>query len=95
MLFIKLCFIPFQGDSGGPLILNDTVIGIASFAMEGCADEKFPTVFVNLSKYIDWIKTNSQFNECEKKSLFSTCSFKNLKRFLLSFVRKIKFWENK
>ncbi|XP_023313616.1 chymotrypsin-1-like [Trichogramma pretiosum] len=45
-----------KGDSGGPLSINGRVIGIASFAMEGCAGPGDPSVFTKISSYVGWIQ---------------------------------------
>lgn len=48
-----------QGDSGGPSFIYDeqgvpTLIGIVSWGA-GCTQKHFPGVYVNVSKYRDWI----------------------------------------
>ncbi|XP_040575116.1 trypsin epsilon [Lepeophtheirus salmonis] len=49
-----------SGDSGGPLICNGKgLCGIASWGYE-CGLDKYPGVFTNVGKYIDWIKENSK-----------------------------------
>jgi secreted trypsin-like serine protease len=53
-----------QGDSGGPLLTVDdrqefVLVGIVSWG-EGCAKPEKPGVYVRLSAYTDWIKTNIQ-----------------------------------
>ncbi|XP_060531127.1 trypsin-like isoform X1 [Cylas formicarius] len=48
------------GDSGGPLALNGTLIGIVSWGMGNCGDKIYsPSVYVKVSKYIDWIQQHS------------------------------------
>ncbi|MGW5049969.1 S1 family peptidase [Actinokineospora sp. NPDC004072] len=39
-----------QGDSGGPLIVEDTLVGIASWG-EGCAEAGYPGVYTRVSTY--------------------------------------------
>ncbi|XP_060531061.1 trypsin-1-like [Cylas formicarius] len=49
-----------SGDSGGPLAINGTVIGVVSWGISGCGtDLNPPTVYVKVSKYIDWIGEHS------------------------------------
>lgn len=53
-----------QGDSGGPLTVfgRDKKLyeaGIVSWGI-GCAQPKFPGVYVSVAKYADWIKQHSQ-----------------------------------
>lgn len=44
-----------QGDSGGPLMSDSgLLIGVVSNGI-GCAEEYFPGVYTDVSKYIDWI----------------------------------------
>ncbi|XP_046446591.1 chymotrypsin-2-like [Daphnia pulex] len=45
-----------QGDSGGPLLINGLQVGINS-AAAGCADPRFPALFIRVAAYVDWIKT--------------------------------------
>ena len=52
-----------DGDSGGPLIVpksstDDTavVIGVTSFAKSWLCDGEKPTVFADVTDYLDWIK---------------------------------------
>jgi len=48
-----------QGDSGGPAIAyidgDKYLAGITSWGV-GCTDKKYPGVYVNVSKYTDWIR---------------------------------------
>ncbi|MCK9915535.1 serine protease [Microbacteriaceae bacterium K1510] len=48
-----------QGDSGGPAIayINGAnyLAGITSWGV-GCTDRKYPGVYVNVTKYVDWIR---------------------------------------
>ncbi|XP_069347961.1 myeloblastin [Eulemur rufifrons] len=46
-----ICF----GDSGGPLICNDTLQGVDSFVIGGCASRRFPDFFARVALYVDWI----------------------------------------
>jgi len=53
-----------QGDSGGPLTWRDpqgkwNVIGVVSWGY-GCADSRFPGVYAEVFKVVDWVKSNSQ-----------------------------------
>merc|ERR1711874_46945 len=53
-----------QGDSGGPLVFQDggsnyDLIGVVSWG-NGCGLQNFPGVYTRVSKYLDWIKTNTQ-----------------------------------
>ncbi len=48
-----------QGDSGGPLLVRGgptgvIQVGVVSYGI-GCARQNFPTVFVRVSEYYDWI----------------------------------------
>lgn len=45
-----------QGDSGGPLLIDGVQVGINS-AAAGCADPRFPALFIRVGPYVDWIKT--------------------------------------
>ncbi|XP_072747521.1 mite allergen Der p 3-like [Anoplolepis gracilipes] len=47
-----------KGDSGGPLIVNETLVGLVSWA-NGCSLTDYPTVHTRVSSYIDWIKKNA------------------------------------
>ncbi|KAG8235401.1 hypothetical protein J437_LFUL009260 [Ladona fulva] len=44
-----------NGDSGGPLFVNGEIIGIVSWGRP-CAEKGYPTVFTEVSDYIDWIE---------------------------------------
>ncbi|KAJ0065183.1 hypothetical protein NL108_005670 [Boleophthalmus pectinirostris] len=46
-----------QGDSGGPLVCKNTAVGVVSFNRHNnCTYKKeAPNVFVDISKYMDWI----------------------------------------
>ncbi|XP_049824495.1 trypsin-like [Aethina tumida] len=48
------CFV----ESGGPLIVAGIQVGIVSFRSHTCTDRS-PTVYTRVSKYISWIKSNS------------------------------------
>ena len=49
-----------QGDSGGPLVCNVNgayvLAGATSWGITTC--EGFPSVYVRVSKYLDWINAN-------------------------------------
>ena len=47
-----------QGDSGGPVMYDGYLIGIVSWG-EKCALEGYPGVYVDVSKFIHWIRKNS------------------------------------
>ncbi|KAK6468157.1 mast cell protease 1A-like [Huso huso] len=42
-----------NGDSGGPLVCDGVAQGVLSFSSEPCG--YFPTVFMKISMYVDWI----------------------------------------
>ncbi|KAG8222287.1 hypothetical protein J437_LFUL003268 [Ladona fulva] len=44
-----------DGDTGGPLFIDNEIVGIASWG-KPCAEESFPTVFMKVSHYVDWIQ---------------------------------------
>ncbi|BFF97792.1 trypsin beta-like [Drosophila madeirensis] len=44
-----------SGDSGGPLVHGNTLYGIVSFGI-GCANRKYPGVYVNVKRYVPWIR---------------------------------------
>lgn len=46
-----------KGDSGGPLVYKGIQIGIVSFGYK-CGEPCYPGVYVDLTKYGDWIFTN-------------------------------------
>ena len=52
-----------QGDSGGPLYVEENSVrvqvGITSWGY-GCADENSPGVYARVSKYLSWIRQNTQ-----------------------------------
>ncbi|KAK3881875.1 hypothetical protein Pcinc_013716 [Petrolisthes cinctipes] len=65
----QLCILPAfgdtcQGDSGGPLVVFEgshyTLVGITSFTFGTCYDINYPTVFTRVSKFLQWIKDNTQ-----------------------------------
>ncbi|XP_074491793.1 granzyme B(G,H)-like [Sebastes fasciatus] len=46
-----------QGDSGGPLVCNGKAVGVVSFNLrENCNYPNVSNVYVNISKYLSWIK---------------------------------------
>ncbi|XP_042855585.1 transmembrane protease serine 9-like [Penaeus japonicus] len=51
-----------QGDSGGPLYVVESSkhfqVGVTSFG-DGCANPNSPGVYARVSKFLDWIKTNT------------------------------------
>lgn len=57
-----------QGDSGGPLIVHritgsPVVIGIVSFAREGCGRKDSPGYYTRVSRYLEWIRKIMKENE--------------------------------
>ncbi|XP_043503400.1 trypsin-3-like [Polistes fuscatus] len=51
---------PCVGDSGSSAVINNTLIGIASWS-EACGFS-YPTAYTNLSEMIDWIKENTEIS---------------------------------
>ncbi|XP_052744843.1 trypsin CFT-1-like [Bicyclus anynana] len=52
----SICF----GDSGTGLLHNNVLVGVASFiGWDGCGSIRWPSVFVRVSRYETWIRTNS------------------------------------
>jgi len=55
---------PCKGDSGGPFVIKDAknrfnLIGIISHG-QGCNAEGYPTIFSRVSKFIEWIQSETQ-----------------------------------
>ncbi|XP_053692364.1 trypsin-6-like [Sabethes cyaneus] len=44
-----------RGDSGGPFVVDKTIYGIVSWAVS-CADPNYPTVYVDVGAYLQWIR---------------------------------------
>ncbi|XP_012498468.1 PREDICTED: kallikrein-1 [Propithecus coquereli] len=51
-----------KGDSGGPLICNGVLQGLTSWGHIPCANPKMPSLFINLHKYLKWIKDTMENN---------------------------------
>ncbi|XP_014605335.1 PREDICTED: trypsin-1-like [Polistes canadensis] len=51
---------PCVGDSGSSAVINNTLIGVASWS--GACEFSYPTAYTNLSKMIDWIKENTEIS---------------------------------
>lgn len=50
-----------QGDSGGPLVLqsNGILVGVTSFVAAAGCTAGYPSGFVRVTSYLDWIKANT------------------------------------
>ncbi|KAK3599543.1 hypothetical protein CHS0354_006678 [Potamilus streckersoni] len=55
-----------EGDSGGPMVCNGLLAGVASWTIKGCGANDpsgtFPSVYVRVSHYIDWIMNTIRAN---------------------------------
>ncbi|XP_063222077.1 trypsin-3-like [Bacillus rossius redtenbacheri] len=47
-----------QGDSGGPLTVGGSLVGLVSWSV-GCAEPKYATVFTNVARFRDWVKSEA------------------------------------
>lgn len=45
------------GDLGAPLVLNQELVGLASWSVT-CATDRFPGVYTRVDRFIPWIKSN-------------------------------------
>ena len=86
-----------QGDSGGPLFLVEegraVQEGIISLG-EGCGDKRFPAIYINVRKFLDWIILNTDGEEfwssdCTKlSSIFNTKNVKHQKPLIHREIKK-------
>ncbi|KAL3878771.1 hypothetical protein ACJMK2_031102 [Sinanodonta woodiana] len=55
-----------NGDSGGPMVCEGLLAGVASWTIKGCGTKSphgtFPSVYVRVSYYIDWIMNTIRAN---------------------------------
>ncbi|KAA0712223.1 Granzyme M [Triplophysa tibetana] len=46
-----------DGDSGGPLVCGNTAVGVTAFSSKTCNDPNLPNVYIDISKFDQWIKS--------------------------------------
>lgn len=46
---------PCVGDNGGPLVINNTLVGIASWGFSPCGYMGAPSIYTNIGNYVSWI----------------------------------------
>lgn len=57
------------GDSGSPLLVDNIVVGIASFGAIDCGTTGVPGVYTSVSFFAEWIKTRGKnFGNISKNS---------------------------
>ncbi|MGH9846044.1 MAG: trypsin-like serine protease [Blastocatellia bacterium] len=50
---------PCRGDSGDSVIIDNTLVGLASFSAGAGCDAGFPSGFVRIAQYRNWIRSNT------------------------------------